>query len=198
MKKIASRFDAVVIGPGFESSPCLLDDILAILPKFTEAKVVLDACAMDVVGLPEWPQRDESFPPILLTPHAGEMAHLTGISKPEVKAQPEQTLQHTTAAWRAVVALKGATTLIGSPDGTCWLHEGGNSGLGVSGSGDTLAGIIGGLAARGAPLDQACVWGVALHARAGTVLGKRFGPVGYLAREISAEIPQLMHALTPT
>jgi len=197
MEKMGSRFDAVVIGPGFEPSPCLADDILAILPSFTEAKIVLDACAMGVVNLPEWQHRERSFPPVLLTPHAGEMAHLTGSSKDEVKARPEKILQRTTAEWQAVVALKGATTFVANPDDTCWLHEGGNSGLGVSGSGDTLAGIIGGLAARGAPLDQAGVWGVALHARAGSALAKKYGPIGYLAREISAEIPRLMHALVP-
>ncbi|MES2832956.1 MAG: NAD(P)H-hydrate dehydratase [Pseudomonadota bacterium] len=197
LEKIADRFDAVVIGPGFESSPCLLDDILALLPKFTEAKVVLDACAMDVVSLPEWKQCERSMPPMLLTPHAGEMAHLTGWPKSAVKEQPEEILQRTTIDWQAVVALKGASTLIASPAGTRWRYQGGNSGLGVSGSGDTLAGVIGGLAARGASLEQACVWGVALHARAGTALAEKYGPVGYLAREISGEIPRLMHALSP-
>jgi ADP-dependent NAD(P)H-hydrate dehydratase len=94
-----------------------------------------------------------------------------------------------------VVALKGARTLIGTPDGKCWEHRGGNSGLGVSGSGDTLAGIIGGLIARGAPLAQAAVWGVALHARAGEALAGKSGPIGYLARDLSAEVPRLMHRL---
>ncbi len=197
LEKVANRFDAVVIGPGFVTSHSLLEDLLTMLPKFTEAKIVLDACAMDIVGLEGWASRYQSFPPVLLTPHAGEMAHLTGLSKEKVKADPEQVLQRTTLDWQAVVALKGATTLIGTPDGARWMHEGGNSGLGVSGSGDTLAGIIGGLAARGASLEQACVWGVALHAGAGATLANRYGSVGYLAREISGEIPRLLHALTP-
>lgn len=198
LEKIAACFDAVVIGPGFESSPHLLGDIMAILPKFCEAKIVLDAFAMDVVGLPGWQRRDENFPPVLLTPHAGEMAHLTGLSKDVVQTKARETVQRMTEQWCAVVALKGASTVIANLDGTHWLHKGGNSGLGVSGSGDTLAGIIGGLAARGAPLDQACVWGVALHARAGVALSERYGPIGYLAREISAEIPRLMHGLSPS
>jgi NAD(P)H-hydrate repair Nnr-like enzyme with NAD(P)H-hydrate dehydratase domain len=67
----------------------------------------------------------------------------------------------------------------------------------VSGSGDTLAGIIAGLAARGAPLEQACVWGVALHARAGEHLAAQSGPLGYLVRDLSAGIPMLMQRLSP-
>ena len=75
-----------------------------------------------------------------------------------------------------------------APDGRTWLHDGGNPGLATSGSGDTLAGAIGGLAARGATLEQACAWGVLLHAQAGDRLAQRLGPVGYLAREIAKEM----------
>ena len=84
---------------------------------------------------------------------------------------------------------------IATPDGDCWRHVGGQL-LGTSGSGDVLAGIIVGLAARGAPLAQAAVWGVALHARAGRALAERMGPLGYLAGELPAEIPMLMHKLS--
>ena len=98
-------------------------------------------------------------------------------------------------AWNAVVALKGARTVIASPQGTMWQHEGGNVGLAISGSGDTLAGIIAGLAARGAALEQAACWGVALHARAGERLAERMGVLGYLAREIPNEIPALLESI---
>ncbi|HEY0709171.1 MAG TPA: NAD(P)H-hydrate dehydratase, partial [Polyangia bacterium] len=67
-----------------------------------------------------------------------------------------------------------------------------NVGLATSGSGDVLAGIMAGLAARGASPVQAAAFGVHLHARAGEVLARKVGPLGYLAREIMAEIPPLM------
>ncbi len=97
--------------------------------------------------------------------------------------------------WNAVVALKGAITHIATPDGRMWRHEGGNLGLAISGSGDALSGLIVGLASRGASLEQAAAWGVTLHARAGQQLAARFGTLGYLAREIAAEVPTLMDAL---
>jgi hydroxyethylthiazole kinase-like uncharacterized protein yjeF len=133
--------------------------------------------------------------PVIITPHAGEMAHLSGGSKEEIVADPDRFAASAASQWNAVVALKGARTLIGAPGGALWDHQGGNIGLAISGSGDTLAGIIAGLAARGATLEQAACWGVALHARAGDRLAKKFGTLGYLAREIAHEIPTLMESI---
>jgi NAD(P)H-hydrate repair Nnr-like enzyme with NAD(P)H-hydrate dehydratase domain len=120
------------------------------------------------------------------------MAHLTGIAKEGVTADPAELARRAAADWNAVVALKGAVTHIAAPNGERWRHEGGNVGLAISGSGDVLAGIIAGCAARGAPLDQAACWGVVLHARAGERLAARLGTLGYLAREIATEIPALL------
>lgn len=68
----------------------------------------------------------------------------------------------------------------------------GDIGLGTSGSGDTLSGVIGGLCARGADALQATGWGVYLHARAGEVLARKVAPLGFLARELLDEIPPLL------
>ena len=133
--------------------------------------------------------------PVILTPHAGEMAHLTGTPKQDIQNAPDPRALEAARSWNAVVALKGARTVIATPDGTLYQHEGGNVGLAISGSGDVLAGVIAGLVARGAPLDQAACWGVALHARAGERLAERMGTLGYLAREISHEIPALLEQI---
>jgi NAD(P)H-hydrate repair Nnr-like enzyme with NAD(P)H-hydrate dehydratase domain len=65
-------------------------------------------------------------------------------------------------------------------------------GLATSGSGDTLAGIVTGLAARGASAAQAAVWGVYVHGAAGNQLARRMGRVGYLARELLDEVPRVI------
>lgn len=136
------------------------------------------------------------FPrPVLLTPHAGEMAHLTGAPKDELLADQGRVARQAARHWNAIVAFKGATTWIASPDGALRCHPGGCAGLATSGSGDTLAGIVAGLAARGASLEQACAWGVVLHAMAGERLSAQVGPVGFLAREIPDQIPALMAML---
>jgi hydroxyethylthiazole kinase-like uncharacterized protein yjeF len=187
---LLAKVGAVLIGPGLLDAAATRAFARRLLKRSTRATVVLDALAMDVVlDL----RRFDHAP--LLTPHAGEMAHLTGIAKDEVLADPERHVREAALRWDAVVALKGATTYIATPDGECWRHVSRHAGLGTSGSGDVLAGIIVGLAARGTPLAQAAVWGVALHACAGGALAERIGSLGYLARELPGEIPSLLEKL---
>ncbi len=204
LRKVAQKVDAAVIGPGMQDEESVRDFVIAMLPSLGRAKVVLDAYAMAVVrdlrpeaGEPASTQRNAMrfSSPLVVTPHAGEMAHLTGIDKNQVIEQPAVTAQRAAQRWNAIVVLKGASTFIAAVNGEMWRHDGANVGLAVSGSGDTLAGIIGGLAARGATLEQASAWGVVLHARAGDALAARFGPLGYFARELAAEVPALMHSL---
>jgi ADP-dependent NAD(P)H-hydrate dehydratase len=132
---------------------------------------------------------------VVITPHAGEMATLLGVPRTAVRADLLGSAREAASLLQAVVALKGATTYIVSPQGEAWFFDEGNVGLATSGSGDTLAGIICGLAARGASLEQAAVWGVALHARAGDALASRVGPLGYLASELLREVPAVAHEL---
>ena len=195
---LADQVNAVLIGPGMQDEVATAALVRALLRRLEDgaASVVLDACAMGVILHPgtgaaaQVPFQFEQQ--VIVTPHAGEMAHLTGISKQDILAAPDVHAARAAQRWNAVVALKGARTVISAPEGERWQHEGGNAGLGTSGSGDTLAGIIAGLAARGASLAQAACWGVALHALAGEQLARRFGILGYLAREIADEIPALM------
>jgi ADP-dependent NAD(P)H-hydrate dehydratase len=190
LESLLARVDAVLVGPGLQDSAATRAFTRRLLKRTTRAAVVLDALAMDVILDV---RRFERAP--LLTPHAGEMAHLTGFAKEEVSADPERHAREAALRWNALVALKGSTTWIATPDGDCWRHVSSQAGLGTSGSGDALAGIIAGLAARGAPLAQAAAWGVALHARAGRALAERLGPIGYLASELAGEIPRLMDKL---
>ena len=129
---------------------------------------------------------------VVITPHAGEMASLWGIERDHVLARPRETAIETARALDCVVVLKGPETWIATPAGTSYHDDAGNPGLGTSGSGDVLSGIIGGLAARGASPIQAAVWGVHLHKLAGHALAKRIGPIGYLARELVHELPRLL------
>ena len=197
---------AVLIGPGMQGDPPNAAFVAAVLERLRDAKVVLDAGAMDVVRtLPAHiapsrftaPERNTPSPsPLLLTPHAGELAHLSGSDKSWILDHPEAAVRDAAQQWNAFVVLKGAATLVGAPDGRLWKHEGGNIGLATSGSGDVLSGIITGLLARGATIEQASIWGVALHAHAGNRLAARVGMLGYLAREIAAEVPAIMQTLS--
>jgi NAD(P)H-hydrate repair Nnr-like enzyme with NAD(P)H-hydrate dehydratase domain len=94
----------------------------------------------------------------------------------------------------AVVALKGSKTFIATPNGDLFCYDKGDVGLATSGSGDTLAGIVTGLVARGTGVLDAAMWSVFLHGEAGNRLAKRIGRVGYLARELLDEIPHVLRA----
>ncbi|WEF35553.1 NAD(P)H-hydrate dehydratase [Pseudoduganella chitinolytica] len=204
--ELAGKVGALLVGPGMQDEGATAELVHALLPRFAGTAVVLDACAMEAVRMAGEPHlldepKDMAHfrfaEPVLLTPHAGELSHLTGQDKAALAANPQEAALAAARRWNAIVALKGATTVIAAPDGQRWRHEGGNIGLAISGSGDALAGIIVGLAARGASLPQAAAWGVALHASAGEQLSIRYGVLGYLAREISAEVPGLLRTLAP-
>ena len=129
---------------------------------------------------------------MVITPHAGEMATLLGIPRRAVMADLLGSAREAASRLQAVVALKGASTYIVSPQGEGWFFDDGNVGLATSGSGDTLAGIIVGLLARGAKPLEAAMWGVYLHGEAGNRLSHIHGHVGFLARELLDAIPRIM------
>jgi NAD(P)H-hydrate repair Nnr-like enzyme with NAD(P)H-hydrate dehydratase domain len=129
--------------------------------------------------------------PVLL-PHAGELASLLDCEEDEITAEPIRSGVRAAELYRSVVLVKGVTSHVVHPDGRAWTYSGGAPGLGVSGSGDTLAGIVGGLLARGAEPLNALLWGTWLHGEAGAALAKKVGPIGFLARQIPDEIPALL------
>lgn len=179
---------AALLGPGLLDAPRSCELVGALLEKLEHASVVLDALAMSVLH-----DRERLARPVLVTPHAGEMAHLTGRSKNDVLDNACELARGLARGKNVVVALKGATTFIVSAQGTLdWSHRAAIPGLATSGSGDVLAGIMAGLAARGAGLEQAAAWGVVTHALAGRKLAQRNGPLGFLARELLAEIPAVL------
>lgn len=190
LAEVAHQVDALLVGPGMQHEASACRFVEALLPGFAEAACLLDAMAMDVVATAA------PFAQVpLLTPHAGEMAHLCGIDKAQIERDPAGSALAAARRWNVVLALKGAVTHIASPEGQLWRNDAGNVGLATSGSGDVLAGLMAGLAARGATLPQAAAWAVALHARAGMRLAQRFGTLGYLARELPGEVPALMQRL---
>jgi hydroxyethylthiazole kinase-like uncharacterized protein yjeF len=180
----ARKADALLVGPGMSDgvSP---RRTAAQLAKANERTVILDAGALRSFGR-------HRVAAVILTPHFGEMASITGLDVERIRRDSIAVARDFARAHAVTVVLKGPRTCIASRDGRVWLYEGGSVGLGTSGSGDVLAGVIAGLAARGASAEQAAAWGVWLHGEAGSVLSGRLGPVGFLAGEIAREIPTLL------
>ena len=185
------RCDAVLLGPGMDDAPAVAALTRAIIGLECDTGLVLDAAALGELN-GEVALLTARHCDTVLTPHAGEMAGMLGIDRDEVIAEPERIATETAARLGCIVALKGGQTVIAAPDGRTFRYEGGGIGLATSGSGDTLAGIVTGLMARGADGLTAAIWGVYLHGQAGRRLAKRRGRIGFLARELLAEVPVVM------
>jgi ADP-dependent NAD(P)H-hydrate dehydratase len=191
----AGRCDALLLGPGMMDGDGEASLLATRLLERMEAGpgVVLDAAALPGLGDAAVLRRHAGR--VVLTPHAGEMATLLGAPREEVLADPLGAARRAAGSLGAVVAMKGGCTFIVDPDGGAWSCDQGNVGLATSGSGDTLAGVIAGLIARGAAPAEATIWGVFLHGEAGSRLARTRGPIGFLARELLAEIPSIMAEL---
>ena len=187
--ELAKGSDAIVAGPGMtesRSSAKLVDALCAL-----GRPLALDAALLHVLPKHDDDARAARIPSILL-PHAGEMASLLSCDEEAVEADPIGCGRRCSDLYGAVVLVKGIESHVVAPDGRAWKYSGGAPGLGVSGSGDTLAGIVGGLLARGADPLTALLWSVWLHGEAGRLLSERIGEVGFLAREIPGEVPALL------
>jgi hydroxyethylthiazole kinase-like uncharacterized protein yjeF len=185
----ADRVDVVVAGPGMaqgRTCPALAETLLR-----SSANIVLDAALLHGLKHADRYRRGDGEHPILL-PHSGELASLLDCKESEIDRDPVGCGLRAANLYGANVLVKGVTSHVVTSDGRSWTYNGGAPGLGVSGSGDVLAGIVGGLLARGADSLTALLWAVLLHGEAGEVLSRKVGPVGFLAREIADEIPALL------
>ncbi len=183
------QFSTIVMGPGMGDRREAKMLVELLLTYYT-GPVVLDADALNLISehkLHELCRMRRA--PTVLTPHPGEMARLIGWSKDKVIEDPMGALKRAVDLTHSVVMLKGAATLILSPDEVMYLNHFPNSGMATAGSGDVLAGMIGGLLAQGIPAFDATQVGVYLHSLAGDRAAKRVSSRGMMATDIIRNIP---------
>jgi NAD(P)H-hydrate epimerase len=131
----------------------------------------------------------------VLTPHPGELARLTGKTIEALEADRHASARKAAKEWGAVVVMKGAHTVVAHPDGRISEDPHEVPALATGGTGDVLAGIIGGLIAQGSDPFSAAVTGVYIHAAAGRRISQRLGDSGLLAGDLLLEIPVVMNVL---
>jgi ADP-dependent NAD(P)H-hydrate dehydratase len=182
---------ATVIGCGLQHGPPLDALLDALLASGLDTPLVLDAAVLGSLAPRSAALRGWRGGAILL-PHSREMARLLECEPEAVEADPLASARRAAESFGAVTVIKGRYSYIVSPAGEAFRFEGGGVGLATSGSGDALAGIVGGLSARGADPLTAALWGVYLHGEAGRRLADRIGRIGFLARELLDEVPGLM------
>ena len=188
-------YDALVVGPGLgqsQATAALLERVFAgllALPNEQRPRLVVDADGLNnLAKLDQWWRR---LPPrTILTPHPGEMSRLRGGAAVSGGGVDRLSVAREAAReWGHVVVLKGACTLIASPDGTLRINGAPNPALATAGTGDVLAGTMAGLLAQGMePYDAACA-AVYLHALAGLRVRAHLGDAGLLAGDLLPELP---------
>jgi len=182
---------AVTFGCGLQHGAAFEALLDALFASGHEAPLVLDAAVLGSLG-PRAVAVRAWRGGVTLLPHAGEMGRLLECDPEEVELDPLHAARRAAERYNAVALVKGRFSLIAAPDGRAFRFEGGGIGLATSGSGDVLAGLVGGLAARGADVLTATLWGVWLHGEAGRLLTEKVGRVGFLAREIPDLVPGLL------
>jgi len=190
LAQIAEGVDAVVIGPGIVDEDVAARLIDAIGRRMSsDGMLLIDAAAIAALARLDTASIRAR---LIVTPHHGEMAALTGQSLETIVADPIGIATRTAEERHAVVALKGSTTIVAAPGQAALRFGGGGIGMATGGSGDVLAGAIAALSARGTDAAVAAGWGVWLHGQAGRRAATTHGPIGFLARELSAELPRLL------
>ena len=182
---------AIVLGCGLQHGAPLEKLLDALLGCGIDVPLVLDAAVLGSLAeradlLKAWKGG------ATVLPHSGEMARLLDCGEEEVSADPLSAARRAAETFGVTALIKGEYSHIVAPDGQAFRFRGGGVGLATSGSGDTLAGIVGGLCARGADTLTATLWGVYLHGEAGRRLTNTVGRVGFLARELLDLVPSLM------
>ena len=163
--------------------------VQTLLPTFA-GSAVLDADGLNAAA--QLLAAGEAFPhpagELIVTPHPGEMARLTGLSAAQINADREETARTYAQKWNAVVVLKGGRTVVAAPDGRACVNPTGNPGLARGGSGDVLSGMTAALLACGLPAFEAAACAVYLHGTAADRAAAVMGEYGMLPHDI---LPQL-------
>lgn len=193
LKDLIKNADAVGIGPGLSQNEQTVKLIRELLPQ-VHRPCVLDADGINAFAGCAGNLRSLPFP-LIITPHAGEASRLVGIAKSEIVSGPIEFARTVAQDMGVVMVLKGAPTVIASPEGDAFINPTGNQGLATAGSGDVLTGIITGFLAQGVDPLEAAYSGVYIHGLLGDMLLEEKGYFGFLAGEIAQRIPEALASM---
>lgn len=185
--EMCEKSSAVVIGCGLSVCDDTKNLVQSVITN-CEKPLVIDADALNCIcNKPEILKNLKA--PAIITPHPGEMARLLHSTPKTVNLNRENTAINFAKKFGVVTVLKGAGTIIASPDGEVYINHTGNSGMATGGSGDVLSGIIGSLLAQGAAPINAAAAGVFLHGTIGDLAAEKLGKISMLPTDMIDMIP---------
>ncbi len=196
IKENLSQYTSLLVGCGFGRSEALVEFLRKLLYTAPQPSLptVIDADGLNNLSKIEDWWRDLRCPAVL-TPHPGEMSTLTGVTTSAIQTKRAETALEWSARWGQVVVLKGAHTVVATPEGMCRISPAANAALASGGTGDVLAGVIAGLLAQGlSPEDAACC-GVHVHGAAGEAVRAELGDAGTLAGDLLEALPRTLKTI---
>jgi len=190
---LLERKDAVVVGPGITTHAETAQFVHELLER-VRVPTVIDADGLNnIAGHLHLVERKTV--PFLITPHPGEMCRLIGEAIEAIQADRLGVARAVADKYGVYVALKGARTVVGYPTGEAFINPTGNAGLASGGTGDVLAGTIGGLLAQGMAPGQALAAAVFLHGMAADEVASVQGEQGMIAGDLLDVLPRCIKAL---
>jgi ADP-dependent NAD(P)H-hydrate dehydratase / NAD(P)H-hydrate epimerase len=194
----SKRADCLLLGPGL-SRNAQTQNLVRSLIRDTSLPMVIDADALNALSghlsvlekKMTLRQKDsEKTGNIILTPHAGEMARITGLGISFINNNKKGVAKKFSREYNVTTVLKGCKTVVSSPRGKPYVNDTGNPGMASAGCGDVLAGIISALLASGMDTFKAARLGVYVHGLAGDIAAKETGEISLRARDLLKFLPK--------
>jgi len=189
--------DAVVLGCGFgqhDHSGVFVRRFLVSEEVAAVNGVVVDADGLNLLA-GDLSVLADAVAPVVLTPHPGEMGRLTGLSTDDVQSRRLTLARDSAAEWGCHVVLKGANTIVATPDRRARVSEVAQPALATAGTGDVLSGAIGALVAQGVQPFDAATLGVYLHGDAGNRAARQRGSIGVTAGDVADQLAMAARSL---
>lgn len=190
IENLLGTVSVCAVGPGMSRYPEAGAIIRHILER-SGVPLVIDADGLNALENDAAILKNRQVP-IVLTPHPGEMARLTGKTIEEIQSHRLEIAQTFAEEWGVTLVLKGNKTIIANPSGEVYINISGNPGMATAGSGDVLTGIITGLIAQGLKPQDAAFAGVYLHGLAGDLAAQIKGELGLIAGDLISCIPEVL------
>jgi NAD(P)H-hydrate epimerase len=191
---LADKVDAVAIGPGMGGNPAVASFVQPFVRRVAKP-IVVDADGLNALTSSLTSVRYRGTTPTVLTPHPGEMGRLLGIATPQVQTDRQAAALRCAATFKAVTLLKGARTLVASPDGRMAFNRRGTAALATAGTGDVLTGAVAALLAQNLTAYEAARAAAYVHALAGEIAAAELGTAGVLAGDVRDHLPRARHRL---
>ncbi len=192
-----NKYDVLVVGPGLGQDQRATRTIEKLLRVKNLPNILIDGDGLNIVAkIDNWWKRLTAE--AIFTPHPGEMSRLTSFSVKEIQKDRDNIAKNFAEKWNKIIVLKGANTVIASPNREIEVSPFANPLLATAGTGDILSGVIAGFLAQGVDLfDAACI-GVYIHGLAGEVLKEKIGTAGALAGDLLPLLPLVIKKIRQT